>query len=405
MTEENLDKVAKIENVFIVNAQYKMTSKEQKVFYYLVTHLDPKNEKEFYTISVPLSEIEAILRDNDDRYGSFYEDMERLCDNLMSKMIRFPSDILLNGKKLKERINLFSSIKPMLDESGETVIKFSFSPDMSPFLLQLHHYVNIGIHEIVPMSNAHSIRMYTIFKSEKDRLRGIKSVITMKYFLEELKKILGIDDKYMGQNFSDFRIYVLDKIRDEINQNAPSMTVDYSYIKTARKVTGVTFNVTEKQKVEKQLDPAKPKKEPKLKIDIKTYIPTENELATLTRAKLKGYTILLEYGVFAGIAYKQIVPKIKGSEFDGYEDFFIEKAILYFEKNAVQNATDELKASTFVTWWTKNKVFEQGAIWSDILEKLVKHKKQLQNKNPLAFENRIIAKRMTNAQFEAFIKK
>ena len=128
-------------------------------------------------------------------------------------------------------------------------------------------------------------------------------------------------------------------------------------------------------------------------------------METLTRAKLKGYNILIEYGIFEGIAYKQILPKIKGSEFEGYEDFFIEKAIQHFEKNAIQSTTKELKASTFVIWWTKNKVFENGDVWADILEKLVKHKKQLQIKSPAAFDNRNIAKTMTNTQFEEYIKK
>ena len=64
-----------------------------------------------------------------------------------------------------------------------------------------------------------------------------------------------------------------------------------------------------------------------------------------------------------------------------------------------------MKASTFVTWWTKNKIFESGDVWADILEKLAKHKKQLQAKTPVAFENRIIAKTMTNAQFNEYIKK
>jgi plasmid replication initiation protein len=400
---QNSDKVAKIENTFILNAQYKLTAKEQKVFYYLVTHLDPKNEKEFYTISVPLKRIEEMLRDNDDRYGSFYEKMEVLCDNLITKSIKFPSNILLNGKKMKERINFFSSIKPLIDETGQTVLQFSFSPDMSPFLLQLHHYVNIGIEEITPMSNTHAIRMYSIFKSEKDRLRGVKNVVTMKYFLEELKAILGIGENYTGQNFSDFRIHVLDKIRDEINENAPTMSINYEYLKTQRKVTGVTFNVTEK-KAPKRIKTEKPIKELKLSENIKNFVPTDKQLDILSRAKLQAYNILLEFGVFAGIAYKRILPKITGSEFEGFEDFFIEKAIAHFEKNAIQKTTKALKASTFVTWWTKNKVFESGDVWADILEKLVKHKKQLQIKNPEAFDNRNIAKTMTHGEFAEYVK-
>ena len=35
MENSNSNKVAKIENVFVLNAQYKLTAKEQKVFYHL----------------------------------------------------------------------------------------------------------------------------------------------------------------------------------------------------------------------------------------------------------------------------------------------------------------------------------------------------------------------------------
>ena len=115
--------------------------------------------------------------------------------------------------------------------------------------------------------------------------------------------------------------------------------------------------------------------------------------------------IEINFGVFDGIAYKKIIPTIKGSEFEGYEDIFIEKAILHFEKTAIQATTKELKASTFVTWWVKNKVFESGDVWADILEKVVNHKKQLQKTNPTAYENRQLARTMTNNEFEEYIKK
>lgn len=397
------DKVAKIDNTFIVNAQYRMTAKEQKVLYYLISHLDPKNEQDFNIITVPIRQIEETLKESSKKWGSLYEEIDRLCDSLISKNITFPTKVLIDGRPLKGRINFFSAIRPVIDDIGQTSIKFSFSPDMKPFLLQLHHYVNIGVLEVVPMRNAHAIRMFSIFKSEKSRMKGVVNILNISYGLDELKAILGITDKYQSDNFKDFRIYVLDKIRDEINENCPTMHVKYDYLKTRRKITGVMFSVYEKTATAGQIEQPKQKAQPKKKADIKTYTPEEKELETLTRAKLQGYKILIEYGIFAGIAYKQILPKIKGSEFEGFEDFFIEKAIQHFEKNAIQNTTKELKASTFVTWWTKNKVFESGDVWADILEKLVKHKKQMQTKNPIAFENRITAKTMTNAQFEAYI--
>ena len=426
------EKVAKIDNTFIVNAQYKMTAKEQKVLYFLISHLDPKNEQDFNVITVPLRQLEENLKESSKRSGSLYEEIDRLCANMIAKNVAFPTNILIEGKPLKGRINFFSSIRPIIDDDEQTAIRFSFSPDMKPFLLQLHHYVNIGVLEVVPMTNAHAIRMYSIFKSERNRTRPMmQNVLQIHYTLDELKAVLGITAKYKSDNFKDFRIYVLDKVREEINEHCPTMFVSYDYIKIRRKITGVTFNIYERKPTTALLNSPSPTYTPtptptptpvsvplnvpvqassrtpnaaKSKSDIKKYTPSEKELDTLTRAKIQAYKLLIGFGVFEGIAYKQILPKIKGSEFEGFEDFFIEKALLHFEKNAIQNTTKALKASTFVTWWTKNKVFESGDVWSDISEKLAKHKKQLQAKNPEILENRLLAKNMTYAEFEAHFK-
>jgi hypothetical protein len=405
MNSELSEKVAKIDNTFILNAQYRMTAKEQKLLYYLISHLDPKNEKDFNIIRIPIRHIEETLKESVKKWGSLYEEIDRLCGNMISKNITFSSKVIIDGKPLKGRINFFSAIRPIVDDNGQTLIEFEFSNNMRPFLLQLHHYVNIGVLEVVPMKNAHAIRMYSIFKSERDRMKGVVNSITMNYSLEELKTILGIDDKYTGGSFQNFKVNVLDRIIDEINENCPTMFVKYSYLKTHRKVTGIVFSVYERKESQELLEKAPPTKETKAKTDVKTFTPNEQELEALTRAKRQAYKILIDFGVFSGIAYKQIIPKIKGSEFEGFEDFFIEKAIQHFEKNAIQKTTKELKASTFVTWWTKNKVFESGDVWADISEKLSKHKKQLQTTNPAAFENRLIAKTMTNAEFEVYINK
>ena len=405
MNIDNNDKIAKIDNTFILNAQYRMTAKEQKVLYYLISHLNPKGEKDFNVITVPIRHIEETLKEASKKWGSLYEEIERLCESMISKNIKFPTNVMVEGKTLKGRINFFSSIRPLIDENGQTAIKFSFSPDMKPFLLQLHHYVNIGVLEVVPMKNTHAIRMYSIFKSERDRLRGVKDVITMSYSLKELKAMLGIEDKYLKDNFKDFRIYVLDKIRDDINETCPTMIVKYDYIKAGRKIIGVVFTVYEKKTIAGALESPKKREVKTKKEPTENYVPNNREIEVLNRSKKKAFEKLVNFGVFDGIAYKKIIPTIKGSEFEGYEDIFIEKAILHFEKTAIQATTKELKASTFVTWWVKNKVFESGDVWADILEKVVNHKKQLQKTNPTAYENRQLARTMTNNEFEEYIRK
>jgi hypothetical protein len=405
MQTQATDKIAKIDNSFILNAQYRLTAKEQKILYYLIAHLDPKNSKEFHSITVPIKEIEEILKEKGAKYGSFHEDIDRVCKSLIRKEITFPSKFILNSKRLNGYISWFQSIMPVEDEQGNLCIEFAFSNKMSPFLLQLHHYVNIGVLEVVPMQNAHAIRMYSVFKSERDRLRGVANVVTMTYAIDDLKAMLGISDKYKGQ-LIDFKVNVLDKIRDEINESCPTMFVEYAYVKAQRKATGVTFSVYERKPNTAKTATKTPKNkaigEKTVAKTTQNNLPTEGDIDALTRAKLGAYKLLLEYGVFEGIAYKQIIPTIKGSEFDGYEDKFIEFALKHFEKTAQQKTTKALKASTFVTWWTKNKVFDSGNVWADILEKVVQFKKEQAHNDPTAFQNRMVAKNMTNSDFEKY---
>ena len=131
------------------------------------------------------------------------------------------------------------------------------------------------------------------------------------------------------------------------------------------------------------------------------------DLSKLTRAQLKAVEILTQFGVFEGIAAKQILPSIGGTELDGFEDLFVQKAIQYFQKNANQQSTAEISAQTFVVWWHDKKIFNAqstSGVWSVLLEALVEDKKKMQKKDHQAFENRLVAKTMTNEAFEKWYR-
>ena len=99
MIQENKDKIAKIDNGFITNAQYKMSAREQKVLYYLISHLDPKNEKDFNIITVPIRQIENALKEGAKKWGDFHSEIDSLCRSLIKKHIEFPTNFLVNGLK------------------------------------------------------------------------------------------------------------------------------------------------------------------------------------------------------------------------------------------------------------------------------------------------------------------
>jgi len=112
------------------------------------------------------------------------------------------------------------------------------------------------------------------------------------------------------------------------------------------------------------------------------------------------YFQLVEFGVIEGIALKQLLPTIKGSEFVGFEDYFVKAALAHFLEWAKNP-----NPGVFVNWWLSNKVFDtSSSVWSKMLERVVTEKKNLQRNDPEAFDNRIIAKDMPYKEFLAWYK-
>ena len=108
---------------------------------------------------------------------------------------------------------------------------------------------------------------------------------------------------------------------------------------------------------------------------------------------------MIKRNIIPGIAYEQIVPVIsKGSsEFIGFEDIYFEFAWAIFENktNLFQKGSKltELearkKAGTFVNWFTKNKVFQQGDHFATIQSLLAEKKKHMQRNYPDEWDLRI----------------
>jgi hypothetical protein len=113
---------------------------------------------------------------------------------------------------------------------------------------------------------------------------------------------------------------------------------------------------------------------------------------------------LTDFGVKAGIALWQMLPKVTGSEFSGFEDLYFEEAIAFFTTKTKQK-TKAGMAGAFVKWFLELKVFEQGEQFSAIVERLQKRKKKLQaEKGGAAWENRLAARSMTANEFDAWVK-
>ena len=244
------DKYARIDNQFVFNARYRLPAREQKIILYILSKINPTTNIEFHKQKVSLTEMKELLVKDGVKYGSFYSELATIAETVTNCKITFPTRFEVNGVRLKGSINWFQHCIPIEDESGELHLEFVFSEILKPFLIDLKEYVRISVAEVFPMRSGYAIRMFQILKAEYDRLKEHRKSVQIEFSLDELKQLLGIEGKYSYPDFKNFRVRVLDPIRDEINQYSNYIQVAYDYLKSGKKVTGVRFNIVSKGKTD-----------------------------------------------------------------------------------------------------------------------------------------------------------
>lgn len=379
--QKDLDLV-RFDDKLIYHGSYSLTPRAVKVLCYIIArHIDPKQDTQLPTaIEVPLTDI--IQHAIQGSSKSIYQEIEKICEELTSK-IHFSSGVEINGYELRGFITWCSSAIPY-KKDGTIYVRFGFDPLMSQFLLGLKQYVRLYRPEINRLKGSHGIRIFQMLKGIRNKKSKYEVISREIYDVEKLKFLLGIAGSY--KKFKDFRRWVIDKSVEEINGKTTVKIIDVVPIKEGRKIKSLQFIFTDQQ-------PVKPV--PTLPLWEGKFAPTPEEIDALTWAKFNAYNRLVEFGVEEGIAYKQIIPTIKGTEIRGYEDHFIEKALEIFKQKARQQ-----NAGTFVKWWTTKKVFDStGDLWAVILEDIIKYKKNIQKNDPKAYSNRVTAMSMPKEKF------
>lgn len=403
MSNKALSKVARIENRFIFHAQYQLTAREQKVILYLIANINPHEQERFHEQIIPVKELEVVLKADGRKWGGLYEEMKQFQKRIVKKGIEFPTNVKIDGKPFPGYINWFQSVAPVENSRGEVCLRFLFAEDLTPFLLQLNEYAQINRLEAAPMRSGHAIRLFQIFKAQRDRMRRHEKVSRLTYGVEELKAILGIPGKY--KRFNSFRERVLDTATVEINKYTSLNLLSVDYIRNSRRqVTDLTFVFAEKNKAEEAETNAPINKKTTYTGNLpKDFMPTSSLLnQTFSRSQLRTYKILIAKGIKEGIAFKQIIPKITGSEFEGFEDYYIEEALAIFEsKTKLRKNQKAQKAGAFVKWFLKKEVFNQGENFARITEKVHERKKKLLQFDTDHWEERMASKGLTVAELEA----
>lgn len=110
-----------------------------------------------------------------------------------------------------------------------------------PYLFDLkQQFTQYQLYNILGMKSAFSVRIYELMKSYSFRH-------TIELNLDELKHLLNVEDVKSYNNYKDFRVKVLEKAQEEINE-LTDINMSFEPIKTGRKVTSIRFTIEEKFK-------------------------------------------------------------------------------------------------------------------------------------------------------------
>jgi len=249
--KELTNKIARIENFFVEYAQYVLNPREQKIIIFLAANLDLQKE-DFNEQTVSVKELESMLKRSDAKWGGIYKEMTEFAERIVGQRIKFPTDVLLNGKPLPGFITWFTEIVPCYNEFDEVCLRFRFNDKLKPFLLKLNQYVRIDTQEIAKLDSFYSLRLYQIFKANLSRQRKHRKISTKTFEVKELRQLLGAKGKY--EQFKYFNRDILNKSTNEINEKT-KIYLKYETLRTGRKITHVkyTFCFKEDHKEYKQL--------------------------------------------------------------------------------------------------------------------------------------------------------
>jgi plasmid replication initiation protein len=249
----------------IIEAKYRLNVREQKFILYMVSLIKP-DDQDFKFYRVKISEFEKILNSDSKKWGNIYQTVKDIILNLNDK----PLIIAKDGGRKQQIINWIASAE---FEIGTGIIEFEFSDKLKPYLLQLKsHFTKYSLDNILQLKSGFSIRIYELLKSHQYQGK-------VEYNLEELKTLLGVDNKY--DEYTDFKKRVLKTAQIEL-RNKSDIYFDFKEKRLNRKINSLLFTIFENSELKEQQIKTPPQKTKETPQSLSDVAPnTSNEAVGL----------------------------------------------------------------------------------------------------------------------------
>jgi plasmid replication initiation protein len=205
-------------------ASYRLTLQEQRLILACIAPLDSRNNLPKKEVTITASEYaEYFQLDMKNAYRELY----KAADGLYNRSIKL--------KGVDEDIELRWVQKKVLKTKGEGTVTLLFSDEIINYIAGLKsHFTSYKMRHVAELKSVYSIRLYELliqFKKTGERTIHI----------EELRELLGVDDKY--SQFRDFNKWIIKPAIAELNTKS-DLTIQLETVKKGRKIHAITFNFT-----------------------------------------------------------------------------------------------------------------------------------------------------------------
>ena len=221
-----------IQHNALVESRYRLSLQEKRLIIFLISEIN-KKDNELNIVKTDVRELSQLIGVG---ASHLYRDMARVTKSLISRVLsirNLDEDSLL-------QVSWISSAKYDF-KKGKITLRIS--DELAPYLLKLqNNFTVLRTSDLMKFKSIYSVRIFELLSQYK--------LIGERYFdLESLKLSCGVPAG-RHKKISDFRTYVLDISKKEINDRT-DMEIDYTEIKESRKIVGILFSIKNKTHFEK----------------------------------------------------------------------------------------------------------------------------------------------------------
>lgn len=224
------DKTLVVKANSLIEAKYKFSLWEMRVFTRMISLIN-KDDNQFNLCKI-------YIKDLIEYFGSTsnndYDIIKKIPKNLAKKQVDVPY-YTEDGEKRWVTLNIFPTVTSPDSKSkykDGSYIELKFNEDLKPMLLELKKLFNkYDIRNIIPLRSVFSFRIFELLKQ-------YETIGVREMEVEELKEMLGIEDKY--SLYANFKRKVILQAQKDLESNC-DIKFTFQEKKKNRKVHSIVF--------------------------------------------------------------------------------------------------------------------------------------------------------------------